>query len=184
MKLNKKGSTLLELVISISLIAVILVFLTRLLVDLNNTQTNSDYAKNNQLIRAEILRSIENDLNSNTLIGITDASTSDTLVINFTFNSKTSKISTTKDKFTYTSINGKTRTWTMDGGIIYPNKANLTYKKDSNNILYTLILDIEVHTSNDNNKYNNNNLLDDILITYMGKYKDFQTNITCLGNDC
>lgn len=183
MKLNKKGSTLLELIISISLIAVILVFLTRLLVDLNNTQTNSDYAKNNQLIRAEILRSIENDLNSNTLTGISDASTSDKLVINFTFNSGTSQISTTKDKFTYTSINGKTRTWTMDGGIIYPNKATLTYK-ESDNLIYTLILDIEVHTSNDNNKYNNNNLLDDILITYIGKYNDFQTNITCLGNDC
>ena len=60
-KMNNKGSTLLELIISIALISVILVFMVRLLVDLNDSETNNKYAKKNQVIRAEILRTIEND---------------------------------------------------------------------------------------------------------------------------
>lgn len=55
-KLNKKGNTLIELVISIALMSVILISIVRLLVDLNNTNTNNVYAKNNQINRSEILQ--------------------------------------------------------------------------------------------------------------------------------
>ena len=48
--LNKKGSSLLELIISIALISVVMGFLVKLLVDLNNKDTNSDFAINNQVI--------------------------------------------------------------------------------------------------------------------------------------
>ena len=61
--LNKKGTTLAEVIISIALISVVLVFMIRLLIDLNNMQTNTTYATGNQVNRAEILRMIGNDLN-------------------------------------------------------------------------------------------------------------------------
>lgn len=189
-KINKRGSTLLELVISIALISIILVFLMRLLVDLNNTETNNVYAKDNQINRAEILRMIENDLNSNTITNIdSTGSTSNNLKIKFTFkNNKTSIIDATENKFTYKSSSNSTRNWTIDGGKIYTKKANVSYSDDKinevNKRIYTLQIDIEVHTTNDKNKFGNNNLLDDILISYIGKSQDFNKNITCLGYDC
>lgn len=188
--LSKKGSTLLELVISIALISIVLVFLMKLLVDLNNTETNNVYAKDNQINRAEIIRTIENDLNNNVLINIeNDSSTSDNLKIKFTFkNNKTSSINATENKFIYNDTNNNTRSWTMDGGILYTEKAYLNYSADAIedviNRTYTLQIDIQVHTTNDKNKFGNNNLLDDILISYIGKYSDFNTNVSCLGYDC
>ena len=183
-KLNKKGSTLIELIISITLISFILVFLMRLLVDLNNTQTNNDYAKDNQINRAEIIRMVENDLNNNTITNITNNSSSDKIGCTFSFSgNKEATISATSNKFTYTSSDGTKRSWTMDGCTIYTNKANVTYSGDSVNQIYALQIDIEVHTVNDNNKAGNNNLLDDILISYIGKYNDFKnsSNLSCLG---
>lgn len=183
-KMNKKGSTLLELVISIALISVILVFLTRLLIDLNNTETNNVYAVSNQINRAEILRMIENDLNNNTISNINSSnSTNDKLIIEFSFkNDKTSIITATKDKLTYKSSSDETRTWTMKNAKIYTKQANVQYLNDEE--IYTLQIDIEVHTQNEKNMFGNNNIIDDILISYIGKKVDFNKNITCLGNDC
>ena len=73
-KLNNKGNTLIELVISIALMSVVLVSMVRLLVDLNNTNTNSVYAKNNEVVRSEIIRAIETDLNNYKLSNINDLS--------------------------------------------------------------------------------------------------------------
>ena len=186
--MNKKGSTLLELVISIALISVILVFLMRLLVDLNNTEANNTYAKKNQVNRAEILRAIQNDLNKNTITSIDgSSSTADTLKIKFYFLDKESLIEATEDKFTYTSSDGNTRTWTMNGAKIYPKLAKLDYSNDNlddDDSIYTLQIDIEVHTENENNTLNNNNILDDIIISYMGKSKDYFTYTPCLGYEC
>ena len=53
--LNKKGVTLAEVIVSIALISVVLVFMVKLLIELNNAETNTTYAKNNQITRAEIL---------------------------------------------------------------------------------------------------------------------------------
>lgn len=186
-KLNKKGSTLLELIISITLISVILVFLMRLLVDLNNTQTNNDFAKDNQINRAEIIRMVENDLTNNTITNITNNSSSGNIGCTFTFSGgKTATINATSDTFTYTSSDGTKRSWTMDGGTIYTDKANVIYSSDSVGQIYALQIDIEVHTVNDNNKAGNNNLLDDILISYIDKYNNFKnsSNLSCLGYNC
>ena len=66
-------------------------FLVKLLVDLNNKDTNSDFAINNQVNRAEIIRAIENDLLYNKIIDITDtSSTQDNLKVDITYhNNKT-----------------------------------------------------------------------------------------------
>lgn len=188
-KLNKKGSSLIELVISIALMSVILVSMVRLLVDLNNTNTNNVYAKNNQINRTEIIRMIENDLNNNILTNVeNNSSTLNTLKIKFTFpNNKTSLIVATKDEFTYTSTSGEKRTWTMNDCDIYPNKANVQFVKDDTlDGIYTLQIDIEIHTKNEKNTEGYNNLLDDILIGYYGKIADInnKTFSDCLGYSC
>lgn len=182
-KMNNKGSTLLELIISIALISVILVFMVRLLVDLNDSETNNKYAKKNQVIRAEILRTIENDLQNKIITDIRDNSTTSNLIITFKFNdNKESNINVLKDKLTYKNTAGKTRTWTLKEGYFDITQSPVDFNQDEN--IYSLIIDIPVYTTNEFNTKNNNNLLDDILVSYIGRTKDLNTFSRCYGKGC
>ncbi len=187
--LNKKGNSLLELIISIALISIVMAFLVKLLVDLNNKETNNDFAVKNQINRAEIIRAVESDLINKKLKSITDtASTKDTLKVTFTFlDNTTGVIEATKNKFTYTNTEDKIRTWTIKGATL-DNIAHIYYdkddKKDGSDDLYSLVFSIEVYTTNDNNMKNSNNTLDDITLAYIGKVSDNNTTYTCLGYNC
>lgn len=182
-KMNNKGSTLLELIISIALISVILVFMVRLLVDLNDSETNNKYAKKNQVIRAEILRTIENDLQNKILTDIRDNSTTSNLIITFKFDgNKESNINVLKDKLTYKNTDGKTRTWTLKEGYFDITQSPVDFSQDEN--IYSLIIDIPVYTTNEFNTKNNNNLLDDILVSYIGRTIDLNTFSRCYGKGC
>lgn len=187
--LDKRGTTLAEVIISIVLISVVLVFMVRMLIDLNNIETNSTYANDNQMNRSEILRMIGNDLNEKVLVGINDTnSTSSVLNITFSFKDNTSSLlNATADKLTYTNSHGETRVWTMENCEIYVPRANVYYSPDyksEDNRIYTLTIDIEIHTINEKNDVFNNNTLDDIIISYLGNAQDFTTPVTCLGNGC
>lgn len=182
-KMNNKGSTLLELIISIALISVILVFMVRLLVDLNDSETNNKYAKKNQVIRAEILRTIENDLQNKIITDIRDNSTTSNLIITFKFDdNKESNINVLKDKLTYKNTDGKTRTWTLKEGYFDITQSPVDFSQDEN--IYSLIIDIPVYTTNEFNTKNNNNLLDDILVSYIGRTIDLNTFSRCYGKGC
>ena len=65
MKLNNKGVTLVEIIISIALISIVLIFLFSLLISVkdlnNNSQTNSTYLINKSLI----IKTIEDDILKN-----------------------------------------------------------------------------------------------------------------------
>ena len=190
--MNKKGTTLAELIISIALISVVLLFMIKLLIDLNDSETNNTYAKDNQINRAEILRMIGNDLNNKNIVSINDSGSNETkLVINIEFTDRTSsKIEAEEKKIKYTDSDGKNRTWNIEGGTIYTKKANVYYMKDNNDSgknYYSLSIDIEIHTTNEKNKLCNNNTLDDIIINYIGKLDDLDTpytDINCLGATC
>ena len=190
--MNKKGTTLAELIISIALISVVLLFMIKLLIDLNDSETNNTYAKDNQINRAEILRMIGNDLNNKNIVSINDSGSNETkLVINIEFTDRTSsKIEAEEKKIKYTDSDGKKRTWNIEGGKIYTKKANVYYMKDNNDSgknYYSLSIDIEIHTTNEKNKLCNNNTLDDIIINYIGKLDDLDTpytDINCLGATC
>lgn len=189
MKLGNKGSSLLELVISIALISIIMVFMINLLLDLNDRETNNNYAKDNQLNRSEIIRMIENDITSKKITNIDDTKSSiDTLKIEFSFKDNTkSYITATEDNFEYINSKNEKRRWTMKSGKIYVPRVKVYYRPDNKineDKIYTLLIDIEIHTSNDNNKYNNNNTLDDILISYIGNTIDYNNNLNCLGQGC
>lgn len=180
--MNNKGSSLLELIISIALISVILVFMVRLLVDLNDSETNNKYAKKNQVIRAEILRTIENDIQNKTLTYVEDLSTSSNLIVKFYFDDLQSSLSVLKDKLTYKDTNDKIRTWTLKEGSFNINEADVFFSYDEN--IFSFVIDIEVYTNNEFNTQNNNNLLDDILISYQGKSQYFNRNLYCIGYNC
>ena len=68
------------------------------------------------------------------------------------------------------------------------------YSTSKDDKIYTLKIDIEIHTSNEKNTAGNNNILDDILISYYGKISDLNDTFlnskyvknseSCLGKDC
>ena len=61
--------------------------------------------------------------------------------------------------------------------------ADVYLSKETN--IYTLTIDIEIHTVNERNDRNNNNTLDDILISYVGNSSDFTLDsLNCLGYAC
>lgn len=195
--LNKKGTTLAEVVISIVLISVVLVFMIKLLIDLNNTEANNEYAKSNQITRAEIIRVIENDLRGKSISSITDSSPNNAnLIINFNFKDNTSaQINCTENRLTYTSSQNTTRSWTMEEGSIYTSEAQVYWGISPNN-LYVVTIDIEVHTPNDNNSaytyqdtsdgrrmVASNNTIDDFIISYVGEL-DIGFTQNCLGKAC
>lgn len=192
-KMNKKGTSLVELIISLALISVVLIFMVKMLLDINNSINNSNFAKNNQITRAEIIRLIENDIKDKRIEKITDESTSSVLTIKIKFKdiSNPSIIMATKSAvdnpsvLTYTDSAGSTRKWTFaEGANIYIDLVR-TYYSPSSLDIYTMNLAIEVHTINDFNTVGKNNNMDDIVISYVGKKSDLTSAIPeCLGNKC
>ena len=59
MKINNKGITLTELIISIALISIVILFLFRLLVDVRHVNNDTDFDRENQQTRAIILKTIK-----------------------------------------------------------------------------------------------------------------------------
>lgn len=59
---HNKGLTIIELIVSIALISIIMLFLLNLLSDLKHEDSYSDYAKENQVNRALIIKTIEERL--------------------------------------------------------------------------------------------------------------------------
>lgn len=62
MKLNKKGVTLVELIVSIGLLSIIMAFLFKIILDVKYEKNLSGLADNNQINRAEIIKTIQDDL--------------------------------------------------------------------------------------------------------------------------
>ena len=62
MKINRKGMTLVELIISIALLSVVLGFLFKILLDVKYESEHAGYATNNQINRAEIIRTVQEDI--------------------------------------------------------------------------------------------------------------------------
>jgi len=73
MKLNKKGLTIIELIVSIALISVIMLFMYKLLSDITFERDNDYIATLNHEQRIEIIDNIESVLNDNNA-GITSYS--------------------------------------------------------------------------------------------------------------
>lgn len=81
--MDKKGFTMTELMVSIAIIAVVMVFLVKMLIDVRYDNRNELYDTKNQINRAEIIKTIQNDLDENVITSINDSGSADNnLVIN------------------------------------------------------------------------------------------------------
>lgn len=68
--MENKGFTLVELIISIALISIVVMFLFNLLTDVKASNNNTDFNRKNQQKRAIIIKTIQEDLTNRKLIGI------------------------------------------------------------------------------------------------------------------
>lgn len=174
MKLNNKGMTLIELLISLALISFVMVFLLQMLENVRNDSLNDDFAISNQSIRDEIIYTIEKDLlNESDFDIINNCNSNDlsTCTINITSNSSItiSKDTVKEDKenktyyyLTYNN-NDNIHKWQMKDATI---DTNVDIIKNNNYAIIKIKIYNEIF--NELNNINNNNTLDDIEISLYG----------------
>lgn len=59
--MNKKGITIIELLLSISIISIIVLLLIRASLSFKNIEESNKYASNDEIARTEIIKEIESD---------------------------------------------------------------------------------------------------------------------------
>lgn len=190
MKLNNKGVTIVELLVSLALLSVVLMFLYNLLSNVT-FEKNTDFIANaNQANRIDIINTIEHDLLNDNDISIDESQTKVTrLVLKGT---KNYVISITENTLAYYVNNDIQNTWKIKGGKLgeincentlggTTTSDNVTEcKSDSYNtpIVCTDNLNaldsikitectIPVYTTNVDNSKENNNTLDDITFSFI-----------------
>ena len=185
--MKEKGFTMVELMVSISIIAVVMVFLVRLLVDIKYDSTNELYNTANQINRAEIIKTIQEDLKGKNISNISDnGSGASNLNIVLTTDKGTAIIIVdSNNNFKYKSTGGKTTKWKLKSNNkeTYIQKTNIPYKiikgedtKNQNGSIltgadkqdYVLIIDIPVIIDNSELRTNNDSKMDNIILTFYG----------------
>lgn len=169
--MKNRGITLVELIISISLISIVVLFLFSLLVDVRYGNNKVDYSRDNQQKRALIIKRVQDDFLDYGLIGLNDTgSTSTILKINFTFgSSKTGILTVTSDSVTYKDADGQTEKWLLE-----KEKENMKYNvrcvqyaKTGFNLegeFFSIWFKIPLVV-----KTNSKNVIDDLEFSYIGK---------------
>ena len=194
--MNKKGFTMVELMVSISLIAIIMVFLVQLLLDVRYELINELFDTTDQTSRAEIIKTIQSDLNGKNITDIKGSKVGDgSIGISIVTTSGTATIRIDEgDNLIYTSYGGYSKKWALKGKEANPEthykKTNLTYKvlrsndesSNSNDYLIQLRIPVLIDNSveNDNNGKKDSKM-DDIILTFYGySSTGLETNGTIL----
>ena len=120
--MNKKGFTMTELIVSIAIIAVVMIFLVNLLVDIRYDKKNELYDTKNQINRAEIIKTIQNDLDGKIIKDITDTeidstdtgSDSNNLVVNIITDDNSNHIIKADSNHIYYTSNNKKTKWSLE----------------------------------------------------------------------
>lgn len=190
MRLSNKGMSLMELLISIALVGVVLVFIFQMLVDLKDEKETNNFVYDNQLNRIQAIKVVEDDLKNHTLVGIEDKSNSSTLMIDFHFKQKstikTSHLKITKSGsvyyFDYQNYDGNKSRWQMEGARV-DKCGRFSFYKDSQYYYFRLNLFIYNEPTNDRNNETYNNYVDDIEIVFSGNVSSLDnTKSTYLNN--
>ncbi|MBD9074969.1 prepilin-type N-terminal cleavage/methylation domain-containing protein [bacterium] len=113
--LNKKGMTLLEIIISIALISVVMLFLFSLLNDIQYESKHSSYAKDFLVSRATIIKDVQEDILNNNITNVMQVSAGEGKVnLNF-FRDDTSlmSIEVESKKITYKNAAGEKESFSL-----------------------------------------------------------------------
>lgn len=113
--LNKKGMTLLEIIISIALISVVMLFLFSLLNDIQYESKHTSYAKDFLVSRATIIKDVQEDILNNNITNVMQVSAGEGKVnLNF-FRDDTSlmSIEVESKKITYKNALGEVESFSL-----------------------------------------------------------------------
>ncbi len=171
--LNNKGVTIVELLVTVALLSVVLMFLYNLLSSVTFEKDNDYIANSNQANRIDIINTFERDLLLDNDVSIDTTNTNDTiLVLNGTNNTKIYIIKVTDDTLTYYSdYNDDScvpQKWKIKGGTLGIVKCETKGgESTSTDVVEITECTIPVYTNNVNNSKDNNNTLDDITFSFI-----------------
>ena len=163
MKLDNKGISIIELIISISLISVVMLFLYNLLSNVTFEKDDDYFASLNQANRIEIISTIEDTLmcysiNSYEIKGDNELElTSGSDIFNI-------KIDRANNKVSFTQGTTTIEKWTIKNASI----GEISCNDVGDGIVTTKYTQctIPIYTTNINDIENNNNTIDDITFTF------------------
>jgi len=155
--MNRRGVTILELLISISLISIVILLLIKVMFSLDKINNNDTYASNDEISRTEIIKNIESDFLSLKLKGI-DIRKENNIIIQFIYEDITKELIIAKDKINYNnetkSLESKNATYDL---------CPIYEYTEIDNDYYLISLTIPVLINNENTTTD-----DDIVLTYLG----------------
>ncbi len=161
---NNKGFTLTEILVTIILVASVLSSLLYLINIVKKEEINNKNTYNYEINKLKFIREIQNDLNQNDLISISDDILNKALQIKFNYaNNNNSLLIVTEDKLSYIKANKEEYTWELKD-IKASLCANFIYNKDSNSNNYYYKINIYL----DNN--------DSIEISYSANNSNMQSD--------
>lgn len=173
MKLNNKGTTIIELVVSIALLGVVMVFMYQMLSNVKFERDNEYFASKNQETRIDIIDAIEDAIE----IAVAKAS-SPTFNVNdteFKMDSTTLLQIDTTTKKIIINLDTNLNTFILSDQVAEIGKMKMYCSNDpkravpstssSDNTICEVR--IPIYTDNDNNKSDNNNTLDDIVFSFI-----------------
>ena len=179
MKLNNKGISLIELIISIALVSVIMLFMYRLISDISFEKDNDNIDSLNQEQRVIIITHIEKEIRKNSSITKIDIGSSGTsLLFKNDSNSTiyTLKIINSNTELEFSKGSTILDKWKIEGGKLQNPKCTSSALEDM--VLYECTFPIYTESIN-NEKYNtgykngsedvmydNNNTIDDIILPF------------------
>lgn len=169
--MNKKGVTILELLISISLISVVILLLIKVMFSLDKINNDDTYASNDEISRTEIIKNIENDFLKLKLQGL-EIKKDENTIISFIYENETKELRLEENKITYNneskSLESKNATYDLCPKYEYT---------DIDDNYYLITINIAVLINNENTTEN-----DDIVLTYLGlknAFNNYPLNYNC-----
>ncbi len=164
MKLNNKGVTIIELLVSVALVSVVLMFLYNLLSNVTFEKTTDFIASTNQANRIDIITTIENDLILDNDVELVESQTTSRKVVMKGKNGQY-QIVITDDTLKYSVKGVLQNTWKIKGGKF--GDIECISEGDKTKVIQITQCTIPVYTTNVNNKKDNNNTLDDIIFSFI-----------------
>lgn len=169
--MNKKGVTILELLISISLISVVILLLIKVMFSLDKINNDNTYASNDEISRTEIIKNIENDFLKLKLQGL-EIKKDENTIISFIYENEIKELRLEENKINYNneskSLESKNATYDLCPKYEYT---------DIDDNYYLITINIAVLINNENTTEN-----DDIVLTYLGlknAFNNYPLNYNC-----
>lgn len=184
--MKKKGFTMVELMVSVAIIAVVMVFLVRLLVDVKYDFTNELYNTANQINRAEIIKTIQEDWLDKELYAIDNTNNEIILKTINSENQQAAKISFEKDDdnqyIKYESTSGQKYKWKIEKNnketYLQTNDIEVKVTKNSEAVNDAVIeIDIPVIIDKSTLRQDKDSRMDNIVLTfYIDNENNFSTS--------